>query len=259
MDLSDLEKRAAEVLPNMVTIGDDGIARPSEDFEALARDITEALAHPDAPAELSDLAKAVEMLKTSVSDPEVAKTMSQIADMPLEPEPEIFEAIEDHDIDKVHAALKTWGVNRAHGTFECTALYRAMSCSTGASIEMMHCLLDAGADPRKGLTDTNVLHGLGFAQLKDIDPRELTGVVRRCVEGGADIEQRSNNLRWTPLITAVSEWNPVATEALLLAGANISARVGDVEGSCFAGADCLAFAQGHPETTAVLKRYLTPH
>ena len=257
MDISELERRTAEVLPKMVVVGDDGEARLSSEFIDLQRDIETALQESGDIAVLRDMAKAMEMMKETLSDPEIARSIAQNQLMPPEPQPEIFEAIEDCDVDAVRAALKAWNVNEPVGEYEATALYRAMSCSFGTSLEVINLLLDEGADPNKGLTDTNVLHGLGFANLQGIAPEDLTRVVRRCIDLGADIEQRSNKLQWTPLITAVSEWNPIATEALLLAGADIRARAGDVDGVCFAGADCMAFADGHDETMAVLRRFMT--
>ena len=154
--------------------------------------------------------------------------MTSSRDCPMsaifEPQPEIFDAIEDCDVKAVRSALQNWDINQAYGQYETTALYYAVSCMHETSLDVINVLLDAGADPRKGLTQTNVLHGLGFANLKGIQPEELAKVVQRCIELGADIEERSPRLQWTPLITAVSEWNPIATEALLLAGANIRAR-----------------------------------
>lgn len=64
------------------------------------------------------------------------------------------------------------------------------------------------------------------------------------------------NGSWTPLITAASEWNPVAVEALILAGANIHARAGEVDGVCFAGETGRSFADGDAKTLAVFDRYL---
>jgi ankyrin repeat protein len=78
----------------------------------------------------------------------------------------------------------------------------------------------------------------------------------RCVELGAALEERTSKLGWTPLITAVSEREPVATEALLMAGADIHARAGDTGHGCFSGASVWDFAQGDDDTLAVLKTYL---
>ena len=242
-------------MPNMVVVGSDGETRPSREFEAIAT----ASRDPGATAELHELARAIEMMKETLSNPEIAQSIHDMQSGDFEPQPEIFEAIEDCDIEAVRAALTTWEINRTFGEYESTALYHAMSCSSGFSLEVINLLLDSGADPNKGLTDTNVLHGLGFARLQGVSPDDLAAVVRRCVDLGADIEQRSNTLRWTPLITAASEWNPVATEALLLAGADITARSGEVEGVCYSGSDCLAFAEGDEETVAVIKRFLTPN
>ncbi len=257
MDLDSFEKRLAAVMPHMMAVGDDGVARPTDDFVTLERDVAQALATQNCPAGLHELAQAMTMMRESLQDPGVAMSVVAVQSGALTPNPDICTAIEDHDIDAMRKALQHWDVNRTFGEFNSTALYHAMSCMFGISLDIIHLLLDAGADPRKGLGHTNVLHGLGFANLDGVDPAELAEVVRRCVELGADIEQRSNKLQWTPLITAVSEWNPVATEALLLAGADINARAGDVEGVCLSGAGCLAFAEGHTVTTEVLRRYLT--
>lgn len=141
-------------------------------------------------------------------------------------QPEIFNAIEDGDTTLVKQALGTWDVNATHGQFEKTALYATMSNMFGVSVEIADLLLDAGADPKKGLTDSNVLHGLGFGRCDEVPVEELAGLVKRCVGLGADIEQRTNNLQWTPLHTALNEWNAQASEALLLGGADPNACAG---------------------------------
>lgn len=258
MSLKEFETRLAQVMQNMVAIGPDGVPGPSPELQALHSEIADAVRQPGASAELRQVAETLSLMQQMYSDPDMATTQLEIQTNPPPPNPDIFDAIEDCDPDAVRSALETWDVNTQIGEFDSTALYRAMSCCFGISLEVITLLLDAGADPRKGLGDTNVLHGLGFARLNDIAPEDLAAIIRRCVALGADIEQRSDKLRWTPLITAVSEWNPVATEALLLAGAQINARSGDVEGVCFANADVLAFANGHTKTLAVLNRYLSP-
>lgn len=258
MNKTDLETRLAHVMQNMVSVGPDGVPGPSAELQALRADVDQALTQPDAPPELREIAETLAALQNMYSDPEMAAMMLDAQANPPAPNPDIFDAIEDCDADAVRAALADWDINQQIGEFDSSALYHAMSCMFGVSLEVITLLLDAGADPRKGLGDTNVLHGLGFANLKDIAPQDLAVVIRRCVDLGADIEQRSDTLHWTPLITAVSEWNPVATEALLMAGARIEARAGDVEGVCFSGADVLAFANGHKATLAVLNSYLSP-
>lgn len=260
MDPLDFERRAAEVLSNMVLIGDDGVARPSPELGALQRDIAAALKAQGEDAELRDLEAALGMMQQSLADPDVAKQLALAASSHgSDPWPDAFEAIEACDVAALRIALETEDVNARVGEYNATALYRAMSCATGCSLEIMDLLLDAGADPRLGLTDCNVLHGLGFANLRGIAAEDLARVVLRCVASGADIEARTDKLQWTPLMTAASEWNPVAVEALLLAGADISARAGEVQGVCFSGSDCLAFAQGHAATLAVLERYRGAH
>ncbi len=171
-----------------------------------------------------------------------------------------FEAVEESDLKGIEEALADWDINQTHGEHSKTALYSAMSNSIdGVSLPVVSFLLDKGADPKIGLGDEyNVLQGLGFGRIDPKDVNDLSEVVERCVALGADIEQRSGNLHWTPLIAAASEWNAEAVEALIMAGADVSAKAGEVEGVCFAGEPARAFAAGHPETMAVFERYSRP-
>lgn len=166
--------------------------------------------------------------------------------------PEIFDAIEDGDVARVKAALRDWDVNRGHGEYDATALYRAMSNMFGVSLEIAHLLLDAGADPAKGLTQTNVLHGLGFGRCDGVPVQDLAALVRRCVALGADIEERSDKLQWTPLHTAVNEWNEPAVEALLIAGADPNACAGSENRGCTAGESALSMAIGRSASFELL-------
>ncbi|MFK7937810.1 MAG: hypothetical protein AB8B82_00405 [Roseovarius sp.] len=257
MDISKFEARLGQVMQNMIVIGPDGVPGPSPELQSLQTELAEILKSPGAPAELHEVAETLQVMRQTLADPDTARCMFEAQTNPPSPQPDLFDAIEDCDVEAVRAALAGWGINEQVGEFDSSALYHAMSCMFGVSLEVINLLLDAGADPRKGLGDTNVLHGLGFANLDGIAPEELAVIIKRCVALGADIEQRSDTLHWTPLITAVSEWNPIATEALLMAGAKIDARAGDVDGVCFSGADVLAFANGHQATLAVLTPYLS--
>jgi len=164
----------------------------------------------------------------------------------LEPQPEIFDALEDNDIPAIKTALKNWEVNARHGEFDKTALYAAVSNMFGTSLEVIDLLLDAGADPRKGLTHTGVLHGLGFGHHDEIAPEDLAARIRRCVSLGAILEERSENLEWTPLHTALNEWNEVASKALLLAGADPNTRAGVNNRACTSGQSCLEMVVAEP-------------
>lgn len=168
----------------------------------------------------------------------------------------LFDAIETGDLSTIRAALEGCDVNARLGKFGETALYHAVTDMEGMSLDVVHLLLDEGADPNKGLTDNNVLNGLGFGRTHHLAPEDLARFVMRCVDLGAALEERTSKLGWTPLITAVSEWEPVATEALLMAGADIHARAGDTGHGCFSGASVWDFAQGDDDTLAVLKTYL---
>ncbi len=171
------------------------------------------------------------------------------------PEPEIFEAIEVGDADRVRAALETWEVNARYGEFNKTALYAAVSDSGGAALGIAELLLDAGANPSLGLSDGNVLHGLGFGRFEPRETERLAAFVQRCVSLGADIEERTNHLQWTPLHTALNEWNVEASDALLRAGADPNARAGDDNAACTAGQSCLEMALAHRPTFALLLQY----
>ena len=231
----------------------------TDEAKTLRQDLDAAIAeYGEQIPMLSELAEQLDLLARLEADPALAASMADAATADYEPNPEIFDLIDDNDPAGVEAALQSWEVNATHGEFDCTALYHAMSCMFGVSLPIVTLLLDKGADPSIGLGKlSNVLHGLGFGRCDDLDPAELSDVIKRCVSLGADLEQRSNKLKWTPLITAASEWNPVATEALLLAGADIHARSGDVDNVCFAGETAAAFAEGHDATLRVLTRYMT--
>ncbi|NNL18474.1 MAG: hypothetical protein HKP37_07010 [Boseongicola sp.] len=258
MKTEDLMMRVSDLFSNMLVLDDTGSAVLSPAYRPLVEDIAKALQEDPENEMLSELSRSLEDMATSVANPAVAQIMYEGMTKAVEPNPEIFDAIDDGDVAAIEQALLSWDINQTHGEYDSTALYHAMA-GFEVSLEVIDFLLDAGADPRLGLTNTNVLHGLGFANLQGIAPEDLAQRIRRCVELGADIEQRTNKLQWTPLITAASEWNPVAAEALLMAGADIGARAGEVEGVCFSGSDVMSFADGHAETMDVLKRYANPN
>lgn len=257
MDDADLMHRLLDAMRAMIVVGDDGVARVNPEIEALERELTVALEAPEHSPELALLAQQLRTMREAAADPRVAASMAESMAAAADPQPDIFEVIDEGDPAEIRAVLGGIDVNARYGRYDKTALYHAIASVDAASLDVMTLLLDSGADPRLGLTDTNVLHGLGFGNLSGMTAEELAIFVRRCVGLGADLEERTNKLQWTPLITAVSEWNPIATEALLLAGANINVKAGDVDGVCLAGEGCIAFAEGHAPTIAVLKRYLT--
>lgn len=257
MDIIDLLQKLNDVASNLGDRGEDGVFRPSEEFENLKQQISELQSMDGSDAEaFQEMETMLDSMVAALSDPDIAKSVAESMARAHTPRPEIFDAIDEQDVDAVKVELTRCDVNQRYGEFDSTALYHAMS-AMDPSIEIMNFLLDAGADPRLGLTDCNVLHGLGFTVFRDISADDLAKVVRRCVELGADIEQRTDKLQWTPLISAVSEWNEIAAEALLMAGADITARAGQVDGVCFSGADSFAFADGHEPTMEVLRRYRT--
>jgi hypothetical protein len=235
-----------------------------DDFRGYAAEVEAVLATGEVTAdERDDWQLLLEMLGEHCvmleTEPELARVMGEALSESLaqgvEPRPNLIDAIEDGDLDRVRAALEGSDVNTPHGEFAVTPLYVAMSCMDDNALEIMNLLLDAGADPKIGIGSVGALHGLAFGHIP-VAPEALAEVISRCVSLGADLEERTEGLGWTPLIAAASEWQPVAVEALLLAGADVRARAGERAGVCFSGASVLAFAEGHPATEAVVRRYL---
>lgn len=212
------------------------------------------------------VAPAIELLTEALEkgDEELATRIGQAlvavirADKePLEPRPPIFDAIDSCDVASVMRTLDSSQVNARYGRYRTTALYRAMSAGIdGSSIEIMHVLLDYGADPRLGIGDHGVLHGLGFlGNLADGSAKELSEVIKRCVGLGANLEEQTNELQWTPLLGAVDEWNELSTEALLMAGADPNARSGTENRALTTGQSCLAMSTAKPAIFELLLQY----
>ncbi|MEM9591960.1 MAG: hypothetical protein AAF967_11555 [Pseudomonadota bacterium] len=254
MDIVDFQKRLTDFMISQVTAGQGS----TDEAKALRQELDAAVSvFGDQIPDLRQLAEQLDLLEEVMSNPGLAASIAEAANREYEPNPEIFNAIESNEIDQIEKALTECDINQTYGELECTALYHAMSNMFGVSLAVVNLLLDKGADPSIGLgRSSNVLHGIGFGRFEANDVDGLAQVVARCVALGADIEQRSRKLQWTPLITAASEWNPVAVEALLLAGADIEARAGVVEGVCFSGALVREFAEDHEATRDVVKRYL---
>ena len=264
MDIEEFELRILQIItetgiqviaPNNGQDALDLKAR-TEKFDELERDLNAAISRSDTPEVLQEFLEMFLSIRCSLSDPNFLKPMSGAEADLVDAQPPIFDAIESEDVEAVRAALMDWDVNTQTGTYGSSALYHAMTVTWGPSLEVINCILDAGADPKLGLRDTNVLQGLGFPVWRDVTAVELSEVVKRCIALGANIEERTEPLGWTPLILAVSEWNEVATEALLLAGADPHVRAADTGRGCFSGADCLTIANGHHKTTAVLKTFM---
>ncbi|WP_171212657.1 ankyrin repeat domain-containing protein [Ruegeria sp. HKCCA5426] len=255
MDILSIQQLISDFLISQITDGSGN----TEDVKALRAELDAAIAkYGDTIPELGQLAAQFDLLNEKSFSQDLANQFAEKAVKEHVPEPLIFDAISDGDLGAVADALDHWEINATHGELEATALYMAMSCMFGVSLEVVRLLLDRGADPKLGLgSDYNVLHGLGFGNCDAIEPNELTEVIKRCMALGADIEQRSKNLQWTPLITAASEWNPVVVEALILAGVDIHSRSGKVSDVCLAGETGRSFAEGHAPTLAVFDRYMT--
>ncbi len=259
MVLQDFQARLGALMVSMRDALHTGAKRPSDDvitgLALLEAEVRQAMAEMREPALLSEIAQGIAALRETIADPGIMSMMAQSLSAPPDARPAVFKAIEDGDVDAVRALLPGYEINAQHGQYRVSALYHAMSAMFGVSVEIIELLLDAGADPRIGIGDQNVLSGLAFGRCDGIAPEDLARVIRRCVDLGADLEQRSDRLLWTPLICAANEWNPVAVEALLLAGADITAKAGEVDGVFGAGDDSFFHANGSPETLAVLMRY----
>ena len=264
MDIEEFELRISQIITETgmqhvaSTNGRDtlDVTARVEKFDELERDLIAAISRSDTPEALQEFLEMFLSIRRSLSDPNFLKPMSGAEGDLMLAQPPIFGAVESEDVEAVRAALMDWDVNAQAGTYGSSALYHAMTVTWGPSLQVINCLLDAGADPKRGLGDTNVLHGLGFPVWRDVTAVELSEVVKRCIALGANIEERTETLGWTPLILAVSEWNEVATEALLLAGADPHVRAEDTGRGCFSGADCLTIANGHHKTTAILRTFM---
>lgn len=255
MDPQDIATRLQDLMVKFAT-SPDGLG--SEGCSAELTSIANEIDTLENGEELRGMVQSLIDMIAMLNDPEAAATYANAQMESYVPDPPIFEAIDAQDLARLSELLQTTDVNARYGNYDQTALYHAIASFDGIHADVVTLLLDAGADPKQGLTHTNVLHGLGFSNPRDMTADQLAPIVWRCVALGADIEQRSDHLQWTPLLTAASEWNEVAVEALLMAGADISARAGDVDGVCFAGQDAFAMAAGHPATLAVLNRYAQP-
>ena len=272
MSNEDKIKRLQDAVTKFASPSDSGMPDCSELLGELGNVLQELQKSGDLPAEVieeqmedllkfqtlnNELAIAIETGDSAALEEINKKTMLEAGlDFDtFEDEPEIFKAIDDDDLERVKAALQDWSVNQTHGEFDKTALYAAMSNLFGVQIPIIDALLNAGADPKKGLGKTTVLHGLGFGNFTDVSVKELADVVKRCVDLGADIEEKSEKLQWTPLHTALTEWNVVASEALLLAGADPNAIAGSVNRVCTSGQSCLAMTIGYPELFILLLGY----
>lgn len=258
MDIKEFEARLEKIVletgPNPVDdTGGHDFDRRKALFDDLEQELRgETTSGTDGCANIEMLLQILRSIRESLTDPDYKASAARLEAH----EPQIFDEIERGDLEAVAASLEKWDVNARYGEYKKTALYCAMSSMEGGSVEMVSLLLDAGADPRLGLGDGNALHGLAFGNWNTTAVADLYPVIVRCVALGADLEERTNKLGWTPLMTAVSEWNAVASEALLLAGADIDVRAETGEDLCLSGGRLLDFARGHPQTTAVLKVFL---
>ena len=156
MNVADFEERFAALVLRLGEVASVGPGSVQADIAALRNDLAKLAATGVPSDNLDQMAQTLTLLGETMALPGVAESFAMARKASSEPQPEIFDAIEDCDIQAVRTALASGDVNARYGQFGCTPLYRAMSCLTGTSLEVIDLLLDAGADPRRGLTSTNV-------------------------------------------------------------------------------------------------------
>lgn len=250
-----LTERVTEVMVRMVSGGHDMQAMRTE-LRALGDILDDAKEMGGDPETVDALRAQLDTFVDMMASPDAMASYAAAQMTAMTPYPDICDAIEDGDLDAIREELKTWDINARFGEYDSTALYHAMSaCGDMFSLDVVTFLLDDGADPRLGLGESNALHGLGFGYQGMVAPEDLARVIRRCVDLGADVNQKTEQMGWTPLICAAAEFNAVAAEALLLAEADPTIRSGVVDGVFGAGQTAAYFASGDPKTAAVFERY----
>ena len=252
VDLAD--EAAFETLMEQITplIADAGLVdsgMPSEVMEAF-----------DALLQAQSIAIQKQM---GMSDEEIAASDQMMADYAEKADAErqntpaevsaIFDAIERGDVAALTEALPHVDINVRLGEYEQTPLYGAMS-SFDLSPEIIKLLLDQGADPSQGLAgNSSVLHGMAFATYCEWPQDDVNALVARCVGAGASLEQRTDDLGWTPLHTAVSESNEKVSRAFLENGADPNVLMGKTEPPTFNnGGTALQMVQSRPELVELL-------
>jgi len=242
------------------------------DMEDLLETLLEA--DPEAAERLAPMleqAKAMnEMMEKIVAaeaagDTEAMLALSQdfaaIADVPgYEPEtdPEanaLSDALDGDDDAALAAVLDSLGdLNRHLGKYNQTPLGMALRTS-GRTAARVGLFLDRGARADfatpEGYTP---LHDIGDYMWNGDTPDTADGlaaIVAALVAAGADLEARTH-WGWTPLVRATVEGSVLEMRALLDAGADPNAWVGD-EGPCVTGGkSLLMLAAAEPEKVALL-------
>lgn len=144
MDQQDIVTRLQGVMIKFATAPNPADIAP--EAEGIITEVEAVAEFMDDGDELRAVAQSFRDMVVMLNNPELAAQFaeSQIAD--LTPYPAIFDAIEDQDRAAITDALKTWDINEGVGEHQSTALYHAMAHSFGVSLDVMHLLLDGGAD-----------------------------------------------------------------------------------------------------------------
>ncbi len=195
---------------------------------------------------------------------ELSQGFAALADVPgYEPEtdPEytaLSDALDEDGDEALGAVLDTLGdLNRHLGKYNQTPLGMALS-APGRSVERVRMFLDRGARADfatpEGYTP---LHSIGDYMRTGDTPDtldELAAIVETLVSAGADIEARTH-WGWTPLVRAALEGSALEMRALLAAGADPNARVGDEGPGVAADKSLLMMVAAEPDKVALLLDY----
>ncbi len=126
MDIIDFQKRLTDFMISQMTSG----PGYSDEAQVLREELDAAIAEfGDQIPDLKLMAEQLDLLREVQTNPELAASLAEASNAEFVPEPEIFDAIADHDLARIETALSEWDINQPHGEFEKTALYAAMSDS----------------------------------------------------------------------------------------------------------------------------------
>jgi len=221
--MAELEATGAEMPPEI-----EALVEQMMQMKALALNTDAALKSGDTDATAGLLDNIKDITGTDYSDNPPFSDAAQL----------VFDAIEDADVAALKSALVGFDVNAGHGRFGATPLYAALS-DFEPSNEIIQTLLAQGADSALGLVgDSNVLHGAAFGSYGDWEQADVNDLVASCCAAHDGLlEQRTPNLGWTPLHTALMEGNAKLATACLVNGADPNAPFGTTNPPTYGSGD----------------------